>query len=153
MDNQKEDKKEEGLFMKRLLKRKKIFGAFSVVALVFIFGFSTVSLAYNEPYSFNIRSAVTGEAKHKLSNKSTTITASARTIKAETGETLSQTHKYTVTISKGVFTSYSTGRLTTGKSYSKNVGKVAKGTYRVNVTKHTYSDYGINIKGGGRIKQ
>ncbi|MCY9451263.1 hypothetical protein [Bacillus haynesii] len=79
--------------MKRLLKRKKILVTFSVVALVSIFGFSTVSLAYNEPYSFNIRSAVTGEAKHKLSNKSTTITANARTIKAETGETLSQTHK------------------------------------------------------------
>lgn len=109
--------------MKKFLRRKKILVTFSIIALVFIFGFSTASLAYNEPYSFNIRTAVTGAYKHKLSNKSTTITANAKTIKAETGETLPQTHKYTVTISKGIFTSYNTGRLTTGKSYSKNVGK------------------------------
>ncbi|MCY7864610.1 hypothetical protein MOB78_05635 [Bacillus spizizenii] len=140
--------------MKKMFKKKSNMVIISIVTVALILSFSSVGLALSKGYHFTIRTQVTGAYNKDLGNKGTKITASAKTIKDKDGTTLSQKHKYTVKIDKqwGI-SSYNTGKLTTGSNYTKNFGKITKGTYRVNVTKHTYSDYGIVIDGGGKITQ
>ncbi|MDA1477174.1 hypothetical protein [Bacillus changyiensis] len=137
-----------------MLKNKKRKVIVSTLILGLILSISAIGLAYSKGYSFNIRSSVTGSYKFNLNNKSTTITANADTINVRTGRTLSDKHQYTVYLEKNwSFESRDTGQLTTGSRYTKNVGKVSGGDYRIKVIKHTYSDYGINIKGGGNVIQ
>ncbi|NPC91810.1 hypothetical protein HOO54_06060 [Bacillus sp. WMMC1349] len=140
------------------MKNKKRTIMVSTLILGLILSFSTIGLAYSKGYSFDLGSAIATRTgyNYNLDNKYTTITAKADSFNVRTGQPSANEQQYAVYIAKKwSFETHNTGILTTGRRYTKNVGGVSSGDYRVQVVKKLPAPDipDVHIIGGGNVIQ
>lgn len=107
--------------------------------------------AYSKSFSFDFAYSLKGSTDFNLSNKDTDVSLNADTYYAS-GSVSPNKAKYSVTLNK-FLKSYSVSATANGNSTTKNFGKVASGTYNVDLNKTTQTTYGERIIGSGKIKQ
>lgn len=92
---------------------------------------------------------------YKLANKSTSIFSNARIWNEYKKGYNNSKHKYTIQLkeNKLFFEKSYNASFQTPAAKTKRVGKISKGSYKVNITKHTYTAAGLGLKGTGKIKQ
>lgn len=130
--------------------KKKIL-CFTLVAFVLISS-ASVFAAYSGSYSFDIGYEVKGTSEHSLENKNTSTTVKAESYHLDYSVS-SKKDDFTVSIFRGLFTSYSVSDLlANNKTQTKSFGTVnAHNDYRIRVTKN--GGEAFYIVGNGTINQ
>ncbi|MBZ9522455.1 hypothetical protein QLH48_11785 [Bacillus safensis] len=141
--------------MGKMLKSKKLFMGI-LVALITVFGLSQVGEAATKTFQIKfVRSAVEGKTAYSLANKSTSIFSNARIWNESKKGYNNSKHKYSIQLKedKLFFGKAYNASFQTPAANTKKLGKISKGSYKVNITKHTYTAPGLGLKGTGKIKQ